>query len=1033
MNNVVNVDFVHKVIQVNFDKDIEMKAGQIIDAAAEAYRSAEAAHTSEVNAAESETNAAVSATAAATSATNAANSASSASASASSASTSATNAANSATLAAGSATNAATSETNASNSASSASMSASSASTSAANAANSAADAAESAMSAATSAGAASADANTATNAMAVVNTELPQILSAATSASSSAASAQASAAAAALSAGTATTQAQIATNAASSASDDADDAADSAAAAAASASAAATSATQAETANTEAKYYAKVTMDKVAESAVGYPSQSGTLTYDGTEQTPTWDVFYEPQKMTVTGTTAATNAGTYTITMTPKSTYYWWDTGTTAARTQTWTIGRQAIENVPSQSGAVVYDGTEQSPTWANYDSTKMTIGGITAATEVGTYTATFTPKANYKWSDGTTTAKEVTWSISALLVAVPTVTDTALTYNGAAQGPTIGTYDPLLIDVTGDSATNAGNYAVVFHLKNASTTWADGTTADKSVTWSIAVKTVAIPAVTDTSKTYNGNSQSPTISSYSASEITVGGTTSATNAGNYTVTFTLTSETNYKWSDNTTATKSAGWSIAAKAVTVPTLSNTSKTYNGSPQSPTISSYSASEIAVGGTTSATNAGNYTVTFTLKNVTNYKWSDNTTAAKSAAWSIAKAAGSMSLSKSSVSLTTSQLTDTVTVTRSGDGAVSATSSDTSIATVSVSGTTVTVTAVANGSATVTVSVAAGTNYLAPSSKTVSVACNLVPALNDCTWAQISEIAQAGTGPNYWDVGDVKMITLNGKVGNYFTATNLSLGVFILDFNRSMYVQVDDSDYEQRTENNIIFGGFKTALSNGTDVCLCDSDYGKNNLSGLHFNMNHAYTNRTVNFGGWKGTDLRYDILGATSQQPSRYNTDNETNVGYNATASTLTSPKANTLLAALPSDFRSVLRLWNRYLDCKGYDANSAGSYTYPKISIDAITLLCASEILASSSYANDFEANYNPQMPYYVSGNSKTKYKQNAPTTSAYWLTSSPSVNSINNPYGYCCVDGEGIENTGTCNVSFGLAPAFKV
>ena len=32
------------------------------------------------------------------------------------------------------------------------------------------------------------------------------------------------------------------------------------------------------------------------------------------------------------------------------------------------------------------------------------MTLGGVTTGTNAGTYTATFTPKDKYKWSDGTT-----------------------------------------------------------------------------------------------------------------------------------------------------------------------------------------------------------------------------------------------------------------------------------------------------------------------------------------------------------------------------------------------------------------------------------------------------------------------------------------------------------------------------------------------------------------------------------------------------------------------------------------------------
>jgi hypothetical protein len=60
-----------------------------------------------------------------------------------------------------------------------------------------------------------------------------------------------------------------------------------------------------------------------------------------------------------------------------------------------------------------LTYSGEAQSPEWSNYDSSQLTIGGTTSATDAGTYTATFTPTSSYCWSDGSTEAKEVTWSI--------------------------------------------------------------------------------------------------------------------------------------------------------------------------------------------------------------------------------------------------------------------------------------------------------------------------------------------------------------------------------------------------------------------------------------------------------------------------------------------------------------------------------------------------------------------------------------------------------------------------------------------
>lgn len=77
----------------------------------------------------------------------------------------------------------------------------------------------------------------------------------------------------------------------------------------------------------------------------------------------------------------------------------------------------REAVSHkltaIPTQSGTLTYNGSAKSPTWSNYDSSKMTIGGTTSATDAGTYTVTFAPKSGYKWFDGTTAAKNATWTI--------------------------------------------------------------------------------------------------------------------------------------------------------------------------------------------------------------------------------------------------------------------------------------------------------------------------------------------------------------------------------------------------------------------------------------------------------------------------------------------------------------------------------------------------------------------------------------------------------------------------------------------
>ena len=139
-------------------------------------------------------------------------------------------------------------------------------------------------------------------------------------------------------------------------------------------------------------------------------PSQNGILFYTGSTQSPSWNSF-DTEKLTLGGTTTGTNAGSYQATFTPKEGFKWSD-GTTTAKTVSWTISKATIQ-VPAQSGSLAYTGAELSPGWTGYDSAKMTLGGTTKGTNVGSYSASFTPKANYQWPDGSSAAKTVSWSI--------------------------------------------------------------------------------------------------------------------------------------------------------------------------------------------------------------------------------------------------------------------------------------------------------------------------------------------------------------------------------------------------------------------------------------------------------------------------------------------------------------------------------------------------------------------------------------------------------------------------------------------
>lgn len=496
--------------------------------------------------------------------------------------------------------------------------------------------------------------------------------------------------------------------------------------------------------------------------------------------------------------------------------------------------------------------------------------------------------------------------------------------------------------------------------------------------------VYTIDVVPTQNGTLTYNGQSQTPSWNSYNPDTLTLGGVTTGTNAGTYTATFTP--KDPYKWTDGTTTAKQVQWTINKATVAPPTQSG-SLTYTGSAQSPSWNGYDTSKLTLGGITSGTNAGSYNATFTPTE--NYRWSDATTGAKTVAWTIGKAAGSLSLSKSSLALTAAKLTDTITVTRAGDGAISATSSNTGVATVSVSGNIVTVTAVAKGSATITVKVAAGTNYSAPSNKTCSVSVTLpTSTLTDNSWATIREVSSAGKGANYWAVGDMKAIVINGKVGNT-TFSNLSINVFILGFNHN----------SAKEGSNLIH--FQIGKIGTTAVGLCDSMYNSTTSNSGYFNWNTSSTNS----GGWNACTKRKTLYG-NSGTPS--------------------SPVSNSLMAALPSDLLAVMQPVTKYTD---NTANGGGNVaSYITATTDYLFDLAEFEVFGSRSYANSYEQNYQLQYDYYKAGNSKVAYNHSAVSTAVRWGLRSPYYASTDT---FCRVGTDGTFTTNTASRSLALRPGF--
>ena len=116
----------------------------------------------------------------------------------------------------------------------------------------------------------------------------------------------------------------------------------------------------------------------------------------------------------------------------------------------------------VTDTTTTLYYDGTEKAPEFSGHgfavDATPQTVAG--------SYTATLTPKAGFAWSDGTTAARTVSWTIRKSTYAMNLVkfSDASIPYDGEAHSIYVsGTLpDGVSVAYSGNERTDVGNYVV-------------------------------------------------------------------------------------------------------------------------------------------------------------------------------------------------------------------------------------------------------------------------------------------------------------------------------------------------------------------------------------------------------------------------------------------------------------------------------------------------------------------------------------------------------------------------------------------
>lgn len=375
----------------------------------------------------------------------------------------------------------------------------------------------------------------------------------------------------------------------------------------------------------------------------------TSTYTFTGSAITPTVNN-YDSTKITRTGNASGTNIGNYSTTyaITDKTNYEWTD-GSQDNVTLNWSISKLILAK-PAISGtsSFTYNGSPQGITVTNVDTNRMTVTGNTSRTNAGNYSVTYSlkDKSNTSWSDGTTTDVTLNWSIAKAKLTKPAISgDNTFTYNGSSQGPSITGFDVNTMTQTGYiTRTNAGSYTAIYSIQDTDNySWSDNSITDVSLAWSIAKATLEKPAISgDSTYTYDGTEKSITVTGIDTDTMTQTGTTAETNAGNYSTTIAITNSNNYEWTDNTITDIVLEWSISKAKLTKPTVNGSSTfTYTGGYQGLSFNDFDSNTMDCTDNNEI-QVGSYTATISLKDTSNYSWSDDSIAAQIYAWSITRA-------------------------------------------------------------------------------------------------------------------------------------------------------------------------------------------------------------------------------------------------------------------------------------------------------------------------------------------------------------------------------------------------------
>ena len=322
----------------------------------------------------------------------------------------------------------------------------------------------------------------------------------------------------------------------------------------------------------------------------------------------------------------APTNAGTYTVVASVEGTNNYTADSTEPVE---FTIAKANYDmsGITFTGETITYDGDPHSIAISGTLPTNVSVryegNGKTTVDQSGTVTAIFsTTDSNYNAPasmQATLTITQATTTITGLTIAGWTYDEDASTPSATTNFGTIKYWYKLTSAADSTYTETVPTDAGTYHIK-ATVEGTDNYTAAETqpVEFTIAKKSIDIPAADERVFTYTGNKQTYNIASDTAYTVTGN---IQTDAGEHKVTVSLNDKNNYQWSNGTTADLTYTFTIAKANYDMSGITFTGETitYDGNPHSIAISGTLPTNVSVryegNGKTTVADSGTVTAIF----------------------------------------------------------------------------------------------------------------------------------------------------------------------------------------------------------------------------------------------------------------------------------------------------------------------------------------------------------------------------------------------------------------------------------